>query len=56
MEGVLDLYEQPYNPQVPVVCMDEFSKQLFEDVSAPLPMRPSEVIQRPANLPDKETT
>lgn len=56
MEAVLDLYEKPYDPQVPVVCMDEFSKQLLEDVAAPLPMRPSEVIKRPADLPAKETT
>lgn len=23
MEDILDVYEMPYNPQIPVVCMDE---------------------------------
>ena len=27
MENVLDLYKQPYNPDYPVICMDESSKQ-----------------------------
>jgi len=30
MEQVLDLYEQPYNPAYPVVCLDESPKQLLE--------------------------
>ena len=28
MEDVLDLYAEPYDPQRPVVCFDETSKQL----------------------------
>jgi hypothetical protein len=31
MEEVLDLYEQPYNPNVPVVCMDEQPVQLTRE-------------------------
>ena len=30
MEQVLDLYEQPYDVDYPVVCLDEFPKQLIE--------------------------
>ena len=30
MEQVLDLYEQPYNTDYPVVCLDESPKQLIE--------------------------
>lgn len=38
MERVLDVYKRPYNPNNPVVCMDESPKQLIEDGNAPLPM------------------
>lgn len=38
MEDVLDLYHQPYDPQRPVVCFDESSKQLLGHVHAPLPL------------------
>lgn len=32
MEDVLDLYQDPYEAERPVVCMDEASKQLVEGV------------------------
>ena len=32
MEDVLDLYHQERDPEWPVVCFDETSKQLIEDV------------------------
>ena len=38
MENILDLYEQPYDPKRPLVCLDERPCQLIEDVLAPLPM------------------
>ena len=31
MEDVLDLYEQEYDPDRPVVCFDETSRQLVDD-------------------------
>jgi hypothetical protein len=31
MEDVLALYEKPYDPQEPLLCFDEKSKQLIED-------------------------
>ena len=42
MEDVLDIYELPYNPMNPVVCMDEKPYQLLGDARQPLPMRPGD--------------
>lgn len=38
MEDVLSIYELPYNPDVPVVCMDEKTVVLHGEVRDPLPM------------------
>ena len=43
MEDVLDVYELPYDPQHPVVCMDEKPYQLLDDAREALPMRPSDI-------------
>jgi len=40
MENVLEIYQQPYNPDNPVVCMDETSKQQLKEVRVPLPAEP----------------
>lgn len=40
MEDVLEVYARPYDPQRPVVCVDEGGKQLIGDVREPLPVRP----------------
>jgi len=40
MEDVLELYQRPHDPQEPVVCMDETTKQLTREVIAPLPVTP----------------
>ena len=42
MEDVLDVYEMPYNPSIPVVCMDEKPYQLLGEAREPLPMRPGD--------------
>ena len=42
MEDVLDVYELPYDPMSPVVCMDEKPYQLLDDVRQPLPVRPGD--------------
>ena len=42
MEDVLDVYERPYDPRFPQVCLDETSKQLIGEVRAPLPPQPGE--------------
>lgn len=43
MEDVLEVYTQPYDPKRPQICMDETSKQLLEDIQAPLPIKPGQV-------------
>ena len=40
MEDVLEIYKQPYDPNYPVVCMDESSKQQTLEVREPLPLEP----------------
>jgi hypothetical protein len=40
MEDVLDLYQESYDPQRPVVCMDETSKQLVGEIRTPMAARP----------------
>lgn len=38
MEDVLDVYCQPYDASIPVICMDEKPYQLLEQVRDPIPM------------------
>lgn len=40
MEDVLDLYQQPYDPEYPLWCMDEKPYKLLGEVRNPLPTRP----------------
>lgn len=42
MEQVLDVYQRPYDPRFPVICMDESNKQLIGDVQPPLPLQPGQ--------------
>jgi hypothetical protein len=37
MEDVLSVYHLPYDPDFPVVCMDESNKQLVGEVREPIP-------------------
>src|SRR5215212_7923725 len=43
LEDVLDVYERPYDPRYPVVCMDEMSKQLVDETRTSLPMQPGQL-------------
>ena len=43
MEDVLDLYHEEYDPERPVVCFDETSKQLLGDVRPPIKAAPGRV-------------
>jgi molybdenum cofactor biosynthesis enzyme MoaA len=43
MEDVLEVYHLPYDPNYPVVCMDESSKQLIGEVRQPIPGKPGQV-------------
>lgn len=43
MEDTLDVYQRPYDPRFPQVCLDETSKQLLANTREPLPMKPGQV-------------
>ncbi|RLJ00213.1 MAG: hypothetical protein DRP06_02315 [Candidatus Aenigmatarchaeota archaeon] len=34
------MYEEPYNPKKPLICLDEKPKQLLGDKRMPIPMKP----------------
>lgn len=40
MENVLEVYQRPYDPQFPLICMDELSKQLTTETRTSLPAKP----------------
>ena len=40
MEDVLEVYQRPRNPERPLVCLDETSKQLIAETRPPIPMKP----------------
>jgi hypothetical protein len=40
MDDVLDVYQRPYDPQRPLICLDETSRQVLGEVRAPLPPTP----------------
>jgi hypothetical protein len=40
MEDVLEVYHKPYDPEVPVICMDESNKQLVGEVCQPITCQP----------------
>jgi hypothetical protein len=42
MEQVLEVYRRPYDPQFPVVNMDEQHKQLIREIAHPLPPLPGQ--------------
>jgi hypothetical protein len=44
MEDVLDVYQRPYDPQKPVVCIDETNKQMIKETRIPCtPGQPEKV-------------
>uniref|UniRef100_A0A1D9GAE9 Tc1-like transposase DDE domain-containing protein n=1 Tax=Moorena producens (strain JHB) TaxID=1454205 RepID=A0A1D9GAE9_MOOP1 len=40
MEVVNDEYTRPPNPDMPLICMDEASKELHGHLNQPIPMQP----------------
>ena len=40
MEDVLEVYHRPHDPDRPVVCVDETSKQLIIETRVPIPAKP----------------
>jgi len=49
MEDVLEVYHLPYDPDYPVVCMDESCKQMVGEVREPIPCAPG----RPVLMDDE---
>lgn len=45
MEDILEVYQRPYDPQVPVVCLDEMPVQVLADRVEPLPMVPGKSVR-----------
>jgi DDE superfamily endonuclease len=43
MEDVLDVYQRPYDPKRPQVCLDEACKQVLADKKEPLSPQPGQV-------------
>jgi len=48
MEDILELYHLSYDPDYPVVCMDESCKQMIGEVREPIPCTPGQ----PARIDD----
>ena len=42
MEDVLEVYQRRYDPDYPVVCVDETSKHLIAETRVPIPARPGQ--------------
>jgi hypothetical protein len=42
MEDVLEVYQRPHDPQRPLVCLDETSKQLIIETRAAIPAKPGQ--------------
>lgn len=45
MEDVLDVYQRPYNPRRPQVCLDEASKQLIGETRRAIPAAPGREVR-----------
>ncbi len=43
MEDILDLYCLPYDPEIPLICMDEQPLQLIKEIKEPLTVEPGQV-------------
>ena len=45
MEDVLEVYQRPADPKRPLVCLDEASRQLLDDLRASLGMEPGQPLR-----------
>ena len=43
MEDVLEVYQRPHDPERPVVCLDETTKQLIKETRLPIPAKPGQL-------------
>ena len=46
MEDVLEVYQRPHDPEYPVVCLDETSKQLVSETRVPIAAKPGQPARR----------
>lgn len=46
MEDGLSVYQRPYDPVFPVMCLDEAAKQLLDDVRVPAQMKPGQILRQ----------
>jgi uncharacterized small protein (DUF1192 family) len=42
MEDILEVYQRPYDPKRPLVCVDETSKQLIAETRVPIAAKPGQ--------------
>jgi DDE superfamily endonuclease len=42
MEDILEVYQRPYDPENPLVCLDETSKQLIAETRVPIVAKPGQ--------------
>jgi hypothetical protein len=45
MEDVLETYQKPRDPDRPLVCLDETSKQLVIETRKPIPAKPGQPVR-----------
>jgi DDE superfamily endonuclease len=45
MEDVLVVYQRPHDPDRPVVCLDETTKQLIKETRVPIPPKPAQPVR-----------
>jgi len=45
MEDVLEVYQRPYDPDRPVVCLDETTKQLTKETRMPVAAKPGQPVR-----------
>jgi len=45
MEDVLEVYGLPYDPEIPLICMDEQPYQLLNHSRKPIPMKPGKPLK-----------
>src|SRR5665213_1362584 len=45
MEDILDVYQRPHDPERPLVCVDETSKQLIAETRVPIPAKPGRAVR-----------
>jgi hypothetical protein len=45
MEDVLEVYTRPHDPNRPMVCLDETSKQLIAETRVPIAMKPGQPVR-----------